>query len=340
MSINNKNSNKKINMVSLFSGAGGMDLGFENQSFKNVFSVEFDNVFASTYINNFPKNKLFIRDIKSFTNEEIKKELGDKNVDVVIGGPPCQGFSKAGNIGRMFLDDERNYLFLEYVRFVSQLRPKMFVLENVAALATHHKGATIKSIIKEFNILGYHTKFWVVNSSDYGVPQDRRRVFIIGSIYDDQYEFPKKHGNKKKTIKDAIDDLPSLSSGESSEIPNHIAMNHTPQMLEKMFYVSDGGNRMDIPEDIRPKSGDIRKYVRYNSENPSFCVTGDMRKIFHYSQNRALTNRELARIQTFPDDFIFLGSSISIQQQIGNAVPPKLAGIVAASIREYLNERK
>jgi DNA (cytosine-5)-methyltransferase 1 len=129
-------------------------------------------------------------------------------------------------------------------------------------------------------------------------------------------------------------------SGETSNIANHDAMNHTEQMLEKMNYVTDGGNRLDIPIHLRPKSGDIRKYVRYNSNKPSFCVTGDMRKIFHYSQNRALTNRELARIQSFPDDFIFLGSSISVQQQIGNAVPPKLAKIVANSIKEYLNEHR
>lgn len=339
MSLDNKKSKLELNMISLFSGAGGMDLGFEKENFKTLFSVEYDNVFASTYINNFPKNKVFIRDIKNFSNEEIQKELLNQVCDVIIGGPPCQGFSKAGNIGRMFLDDERNYLFLEYVRFVAQVKPKMFVLENVAALSTHHKGSTIKSIIKEFNSLGYYTKFWVINSSHYGVPQDRRRVFVIGSIYDDQYEFPIHHGNKKMTIKDAIDDLPILASGESSDFPNHVAMKHTAQMLKKMSYVTDGGNRMDIPESIRPKSGDIRKYVRYNSDKPSFCVTGDMRKIFHYSQNRALTNRELARIQTFPDDFIFLGSSIAIQQQIGNAVPPKLAKIVAASIKEYLNER-
>lgn len=339
MSLDNKKNKIKLNMISLFSGAGGMDLGFEKENFNTVFSLEYDKVFASTYIKNFPKNKLFIRNIKSFSNEEIQKEISNKNIDVVIGGPPCQGFSKAGNIGRMFLDDERNYLFLEYVRFVAQVKPKIFVLENVAALSTHHRGSTIKSIIKEFNSLGYHTKFWVINAADYGIPQDRRRVFIIGSIYDDQYEFPKHRSNEKVTIKDAINDLPILSSGESSDFPNHVAMNHTSQMLEKMSYVTDGGNRMDIPESIRPKSGDIRKYVRYNSDKPSFCVTGDMRKIFHYSQNRALTNRELARIQTFPDDFIFLGSSIAIQQQIGNAVPPKLASIVAASIREYLNER-
>ena len=139
------------------------------------------------------------------------------------------------------------------------------------------------------------------------------------------------------TIKEAIDDLPKLESGESSDIPNHIAMNHSKQMLEKMKYVKDGGNRLDIPEEIRPKSGDLRKYIRYDSKKPSVCVTGDMRKIFHYNQNRALTCRELARIQTFPDNFVFLGNSGKIQQQIGNAVPVKLAEQIASQVREVLD---
>ena len=115
-------------------------------------------------------------------------------------------------------------------------------------------------------------------------------------------------------------------------------MNHSEQMLEKMSYVKDGGDRTDIPENIRPASGDVRKYIRYNSTLPSICITGDMRKVFHYSQNRALTNRELARIQSFPDSFIFYGSSIAIQQQIGNAVPPKLSNILAKKIKEFLDE--
>ena len=116
-------------------------------------------------------------------------------------------------------------------------------------------------------------------------------------------------------------------------------MNHSSQMLAKMKYVKDGGNRMDIPPELRPKSGDARKYIRYNSKKPSICITGDMRKVFHYNQNRALTNRELARIQTFPDDFIFVGNNGKIQQGIGNAVPPNLAYALAVKIREVLNEK-
>ena len=129
-----------------------------------------------------------------------------------------------------------------------------------------------------------------------------------------------------------------LNSGETSQVPNHTAMVHSAQMLEKMSFVKDGCGRECIPNEIRPKSGDIRKYIRYNSQEPSITITGDMRKVFHYNQNRALTARELARIQSFPDDFIFYGNSIDIQQQIGNAVPPKLAKLMAIQTREYLEK--
>lgn len=180
-----------------------------------------------------------------------------------------------------------------------------------------------------------------MNSANYGIAQERRRIVVVGirSDIDSEFSYPVK-SDEVFTIKDVIDDLPKLVSGQKSEVPNHVAMKHTAQMLEKMSYVKDGGDRMDIPEELRPKSGDIRKYIRYDSTKPSVCVTGDMRKIFHYEQNRALTARELARIQSFPDDFVFEGASIQIQQQIGNAVPPKLAYQIALQVEEALDNGK
>ena len=157
---------------------------------------------------------------------------------------------------------------------------------------------------------------------------------MVGSLgYD--FEFPEGNNNKI-SVKEAIEDLPALANGEKSSIPNHFAMKHTKQMLKKMSYVTDGGDRSDIPEELRPKSGDARKYIKYYSSQPSVTVTGDMRKIFHYEQNRALSSRELARLQTFPDSFIFEGTSISVQQQIGNAVPPNLSEGVAKNVRKSL----
>lgn len=327
---------KKYTYMDLFAGAGGMSLGFDNAGFKNLLAVEFNKDFAETYKKNFPRHNLIVDDIKNVTEQQIYDIIKNEKVDVIIGGPPCQGFSIAGNIGRNFIDDDRNRLFKEFVRFVKIIKPKVFVLENVAAMERHNKGKTIKEIVSSFKEIGYDIKYKVLNAVNYGVPQERRRIFIVGTLGENNFEYPQEI-NKIVTVKDAIDDLPKLENGEISEIPNHTAMKHSAQMLEKMSYVSDGGNRNDIPESLRPKSGDSRKYIRYNSKKPSFCVTGDMRKIFHYSQNRALTCRELARLQTFPDSFVFLGNTGKVQQQIGNAVPVLLANKIALQVKEVLD---
>lgn len=327
---------KKYTYMDLFAGAGGMSLGFDNAGFKNLLAVEFNKDFAETYKKNFPRHDLIVDDIKNVTEQQIYDIIKNEKVDVIIGGPPCQGFSIAGNIGRNFIDDDRNRLFKEFVRFVKIIKPRVFVLENVAAMERHDKGKTIKEIVSSFKEIGYDIKYKVLNAVNFGVPQERRRIFIVGTLGENNFEYPQEI-NKIVTVKDAIDDLPKLENGETSEIPNHTAMKHSAQMLEKMSYVSDGGNRNDIPENLRPKSGDSRKYIRYDSKKPSFCVTGDMRKIFHYSQNRALTCRELARLQTFPDSFVFLGNTGKVQQQIGNAVPVLLASKIALQVKEVLD---
>lgn len=330
----------KYNCIDLFCGAGGMSYGFEKAGFKIFFSVEFNKTYAETYKLNFKNANIYVGDIKSISNEEIIQQCRERKVDIIIGGPPCQGFSIAGNIGRKFLVDDRNHLFLEYLRFVNILQPKIFVLENVAALVTHNKGKTMNEIVERFEKCGYKVQYKVLNSVNYNVPQERRRVFVVGTKPGFTFKFPKE-SKKEISIKEAIGDLPKLESGEKSNVNLHEAMNHSRQMLEKMKYIKDGGDRNDIPESLRPTSGDIRKYIRYASWKPSVCVTGDMRKIFHYEQNRALTCRELARLQTFPDNFLFYGNSIQIQQQIGNAVPCKLAEAVAKECMRCLkNEDK
>jgi len=328
----------EINYIDLFSGAGGMSLGFDQAGFNNIFSLDIEPSFCETYKANFPSHNLIQKDIAKLSNEEIKILKGNKDIDVVIGGPPCQGFSMAGNIGRKFIDDSRNQLFKEFARVVEIIQPKYFVMENVARLHTHNKGETKKEIIALFNKMNYTVECKVLNTADFGIPQIRNRVIFIGNRISSKIIFPKKTFEKHISIKQAIDKLPKLDSGQTSKIPNHISMNHSEQMLEKMSYVSDGGNRNEIPEIIRPKSGDVRKYIRYKSSEPSVCVTGDMRKIFHYSQNRALTVRELATIQTFPLNFVFKGSSISQQQQVGNSVPPILAKEIALTIKKMMKD--
>lgn len=327
--------NKKINVLDLFSGAGGFSLGFNKVDIFDIkTSIDFDEKLSVTYVKNFPNVNHLHRDILSFTDEEIRELQKINNYEVIIGGPPCQGFSIAGKIGRNETKDERNDLFLGYLRFVKIIKPKIFLMENVARISTHNKGKTLKNIISLFENEGYTIQHKILNTKNFGIAQSRSRIFIVGTK-DGKFQFPEKI-DQKVSVSQVIDDLPELKSGETSLIPNHIAMNHSKQMLEKMSYVKDGGDRLDIPEELRPTSGDIRKYIRYKSDDASICITGDMRKVFHYNQNRALTNRELARIQSFPDNYIFYGTSISIQQQIGNAVPPKLSEILAHKVKEYL----
>lgn len=328
-------STSKYNILDLFSGAGGLSLGFSQEDEYDIkVSIDYDDKLSLTYIENFPSVKHLSRDILSFSDKEIRELNKKYNFEIIIGGPPCQGFSLAGNIGRTEKKDKRNDLFIGYLKFVRIIKPSVFIMENVARLETHNKGKTLKTIIDLFKNEGYFINYKVLNAKDYGVAQNRNRIFIVGTLKPG-FEFPEKK-QEVYTIKDVIGDLPVLSSGEKSKFPNHNAMNHTKQMLNKMSFIKDGGDRFDIPKEIRPKSGDVRKYMKYKSDEPSICITGDMRKVFHYNQNRALTNRELARIQSFPDDFIFYGTSISIQQQIGNAVPPKLSNALAKKVKEFL----
>ena len=323
---------RTLKYIDLFSGAGGFSLGFDNKGFQNVFSVDIEPSFCETYNHNFPSHNLIQKDICDVTDDELKYLKEYDSIEVVIGGPPCQGFSIAGNIGRKFIEDPRNRLFKEFVRVVKVIEPTYFVMENVARLYNHNKGNTRNEIITDFENLGYKVECKILNSADYGVPQVRKRVIFIGTKNNQKILFPKKEIDKYLTVKEALSSYPKLESGQESKIPNHIAMSHSEQMLHKMSFVSDGGDRNEIPEQIRPKSGDVRKYIKYSSDKPSVTVTGDMRKIFHYEQNRALTVRELAKLQSFPDDFEFKGTKISQQQQVGNSVPPKMAEAIANAI--------
>lgn len=166
-------------------------LGFEEAGFKNVFSVEYNQQIAKTYQRNFPQNKLIVADIKTLNDEEILKLSEGKKIDVIIGGPPCQGFSLAGNIGRTFVGDERNYLFKEFVRVVSLLKPSVFVMENVARMASHNKGKTIREVKKSFEDIGYKVQYQVLQAADYGVPQKRQRIFVVGTLGRDFF-YPEK----------------------------------------------------------------------------------------------------------------------------------------------------
>lgn len=322
-----------MNYIDLFSGAGGLSLGFSKAGFQQILSVELEDAYCKTYKTNFPEHYLVQADLTQLSNDDLRKHLKGKAVDVVVGGPPCQGFSMAGKIGRTFADDPRNHLFKEFVRVVQTVKPRFFVMENVARLYTHNSGRTRNEIIQHFQNIGYDVECKILNAVDFGVAQQRSRIVFIGRRDKGEILFPQPVQAANKTVGDAIGHFPKLSAGEHHVgIVNHEAMNHTPQMLEKMAFVKNGGNRNDIPEHLRPTSGDVRKYIRYHRDKPSVCVTGDMRKVFHYEQNRALTVRELAALQSFPDDFVFCGQKIAQQQQVGNAVPPLLAEAIARAV--------
>ncbi len=336
-----------LNAIDLFAGAGGLSLGISQAGFNIIYANEMNKNASDTYRYNFVekmKHGTFIdtRDISRVEVSEIRRMTKGKHIHLIAGGPPCQGFSLAGNIGRKCSIDKRNELFLEFVRIVDSLQPEFFLMENVASIARHRNGKTVSEIKSNFERIGYKTNYSILDAVNYGVPQYRKRIFFIGNRIGSQNPFPKAtHDQIKKkflNVQEVIGDLPELGNGEKNcKIPNHEAMLHTEGMLNKMRYVKDGGNRFQIPNKFRPKKGDARKYIRYKSNAPSVCITGDMRKVFHYSQNRALTVRELARIQTFPDDFQFLGNRISQQLQVGNAVPPNLARAVAKEIWNKLS---
>lgn len=322
-----------LTYIDLFSGAGGLSLGFEQAGLQQLLSVEMEPDYCQTYRANFPRHQLLQKDLTTLTEQDLINCLNGQSVDLVIGGPPCQGFSMAGKIGRTFTDDPRNHLFKEFVRIVKIVRPCFFVMENVARLYTHNSGKTRTEIIQAFQNIGYSVECKVLNAADFGVPQIRSRVIFIGRRDKGKISFPEPFQISHQTVESAIGHFPKLAAGESNpHVANHEAMNHSAQMLEKMAFVKNGGNRNDIPEPLRPKTGDIRKYIRYDSNKPAVCITGDMRKVFHYEQNRALTVRELAALQSFPDNFVFCGNKIAQQQQVGNAVPPLLAKAIAESI--------
>ncbi len=324
--------------IDLFSGAGGFSLGFDAAGFHNCFSIDMEPNYCKTYRANFPHHHLIEDDIKNLSEQTIKSLVKEATIDVVIGGPPCQGFSMAGSIGRKFIDDPRNQLFNEFARVVEIVQPNYFVMENVARLYTHQNGVTRSEIVSLFEKMGYSVSCKVLNTAKYGIPQVRNRVFFIGNKCSSNIFFPEEKPLPFKTVAESIGHFPVLAANESSPLPNHTAMNHSVQMLEKMKYIGDGGTREAIPVHLRPQTGDVRKYIRYKSTEPSICVTGDMRKVFHYEQNRALTVRELAALQSFPDDFVFEGSTIAQQQQVGNAVPPLMARIIADTILKMIEQ--
>ena len=344
----------KRKVVDLFCGAGGLTLGFEKQNFESVLAIDMWSNAIDTFNNNREKKVGKVKDI-SEVDEEFIKQYVKEHVSGVIGGPPCQGFSLAG---RRSEDDERNKLYQEYFKTLSIIKPDFFVIENVTGILSMKNGEVKEDIIKRAKKIGYNVYLNKLVASDYGVPQNRVRVFFVGikkELDKGNFEFPKKF-SYKVTCEEAISDLPSLDNNEdntkykflpnseyqkymrknSNMVYNHEQTFHTDETRKLISMVPEGGGIKDLPESVR---GD-RKYSsllrRMNSKAQSNTIDTGHRTYFHYKENRILSVREAARIQSFPDDYIFSGSKVNQYKQVGNAVPPLLAEQVAKSIVNYL----
>ncbi len=364
--------NKKYNVVDLFAGVGGISIGFKKAGFNILSANEYKKDIANTYEKNHPNAKMIVKNIADVESGEFLCNKEDV-VDIVVGGPPCQGFSMAGrrirNNGE-FLNDSRNELFKEFYRIVKDLKPKVFIMENVVALMSMHNGKVKNEMFSIFGKLGYDVKVRVLLASDYGVPQLRKRIVFIGNKIgvDSDDLFPQKtHGpetNKSYvSISDSIFDLPFINAGEGGFesdyekdpeteyqikrkgkckiLYNHDSSAHDKKIINILKLIKEGEGRNDLPEKYRTKSVHSGAYGRLERDKPSYTITTrfdtpSVGRVTHPILHRSLTPREAARIQSFDDDFIFYGGRSSIGIQIGNAVPPLLAYVIARQIKKYL----
>lgn len=377
----------QMRIVDLFSGAGGLTFGFyynkENNTFVRnencniIFANEYDHAAAESFRINFPDINMINQDIKELTEEQVRELIGEEEVDLIIGGPPCQSYS---TIGRRVYDDKAK-LYNEYYRMLSIIRPRMFLFENVKGMLSmkDEKGNlvidNIKNMFENINEeLGYNIAYDTIDAVNYGIPQHRERVFIIGirNDLDIEWDFNRLEVEPEQlTLEEAISDLPHIASGEdvheygeeqpqndyqrlmrgtNTEISAHFLtvygdkiqtiMNNVIQG-EGKDYINSLVDQGILEEHYRLTSGYKNTYGRLYANQPCTTITNNMStpsglRCIHYEQNRALTPREGARIQSFPDWFQFTGNKREIKTQIGNAVPPLLAMKFAEQLEEIL----
>ena len=337
--------------IDLFAGCGGFSTGFMQAGFDITHAVEFDKSIAQTYALNHPGTTVIVDDIKNIDDNNV---FAENAADVIIGGSPCQGFSMAGaRIRRscQFLDDPRNYLFKHYFNIVKRVRPRVFVFENVKGIQTMNKGEIFAGIISLFKSAGYHLHYEVFKMSEFGIPQTRERMIIIGSLspwdYHDIIDKAKQRIQSDKpdffapvTVWNKISNLEYMPTDGTAEIANHTATNHATIATDRMKKVKNGNNFTSLDEDI--KSVHSGSYGRLEKDKPAPTITTRFDtpsggKFTHPTLNRTITPREAARIQSFDDDFVFTGNKTSICKQIGNAVPPKVAYFLAEVVKELLS---
>lgn len=344
--------NESLNCIDLFCGCGGLSLGFEKAGFKILLGIDAWQDAITTYNYNHKNSKGICADLSKLKPQDIESELNGNIVDLIIGGPPCQGFSVAG---KRIINDERNKLYKNFVRFVDYFRPKAFVMENVPNILSIGNGIVKDSIVKDFSDLGYKVVFKVLTASDYGVPQNRRRTVFVGLRNGNEFDYPQTTTKKRISSKEAISDLPDYTVNDGDAYPNapqseyqklmrkdadglynHRITIHTEQTKRIISLVPDGGNYKDLPPELQQTRKVHIAWTRLDSTKPSFTIDCGHNHHFHYEYNRVPTVRESARLQSFPDDFIFLGKLGSQLRQVGNAVPPLMAEEIAKEIRNEL----
>ena len=364
--------NGKLKVMDLFSGVGGLSYGFtHNDHFEIVAANEILPNMAKAYSLNHPTAKIYEGDIKDFSADKVRKDLGigAGEIDIIIGGPPCQAYS---TVGKRSVGDPRGKLFEECYRILKESNPKFFLFENVRGLLSIQVGNLLKAIISSFESLGYRTKYRILNAADYGAPQIRERVIIIGSKLKGEFEYPEPtHYNPENgdsllndnlkpylTLEEAIGDLPFIKTDEESfeyasepqnefqrlmrknapeKLMDHSSPKNSDKLVKIMELLPDGGTPEDLPKSVRPASGFKNTYCRLWWKRPSTTITRNLgtpssSRCIHPKAPRPLTAREGARIQCFPDDYQFHGSRSDRKLQIGNAVPTFLSKAIAESV--------
>ena len=334
------NKSKKYNIVDLFAGVGGLSLGFEENGFNLVLANDNDDEIAKTFIYNHPKTKFHIGDIKELSENKLKEYVGKEKIDVLVGGVPCQSFSMVGyrtTKKQASKNDPRHYLFREFVRVAKILKPKIVIIENVAAILSSHGGKIKDEIILELESLGYKVDYMVLNSADYGVAQLRKRAVFIGNNLGIKNLFPEKTHTPDNyvSIEEVFKNLPK---------ENHEPSKLSGVVLERVKLIKPGQNWKSLPEELQTGSKHSGAYGRLDPKKPSRTLTTRFDTppggyVTHPKENRAITVREGARIQSFPDDFIFLGSKTSQYKQVGNAVAVGMSRAIAKSIKKMLNQK-
>ncbi|WP_341478720.1 DNA cytosine methyltransferase [Clostridium saudiense] len=360
--IKGMNTNdKRPTVLDLFSGAGGLSRGFLDAGCNVVLGVDFDDMALKTFKANHGDAEAMKVDLFNHENiYNITNYLDEKNIkiDILVGGPPCQGFSLAGPRNK---DDKRNTLYTAMVKTAEILKPKVVVLENVPGLLTLYNGVAANRIIEDFSALGYKVKAQILYAPEYGIPQIRKRVFFVALLNSQEdFIFPQPildEGNFV-TCEDAIGDLDGLEGrmGEfeqdytneplteyqrvmrrnSKKLYNHISTKHTEKTVKLIAMVPEGKNYKALPPEYRDQFNFNEALTRYHSKKPSRTIDTGHRTHFHYRYNRIPTVRENARLQSFPDDFIFYGNKSQQYKQVGNAVPPILGYHLALQIKKYI----